>query len=250
MRRALAFLAFLILASTSPFFAGAALAQECPQTSATGPTIASAQRTLEGVLIYHDDIRQWFELKLDQPQCEQSSIQLAASDDTGTTLEVLRGCRVKSTGYIDFSGTGYFSLDTWQSVQKIEAEGSCTKQMPFPDYSRERPDNSIQEYRVDMHLEYGRGDDPIMFRITSSGRELNPWQAYASYILTSGFVLYGQCGEGFVVDKVFGTPQANPSHFGEPRSKEDMASFDPESAAASGKRELHLSYTCMRDQSQ
>jgi hypothetical protein len=223
------------------------LAQECPQPSATGATIASTARTLEGSLIYHDGIRKWFELKLDQPQCGQSSIELVTLMDTWTALEVLRGCRVKSTGSIDFSPTGYYSLDTYQNVEQIEPEGPCTRQLPFPDYSKERPDNSVQEYRVDMHIEYVRGDNPIMFRITSSGKELHPWQAYASYILTGGFVLYGFCGEGFVVDRVFGTPEANPSHFDEPRTKDDMAMFDPENAAASGKRDLHLSYTCVRD---
>jgi len=45
---------------------------------------------------------------------------------------------------------------------------------------------------------------------------------------------------------VFGTPQANPSHFDEPRTSSDMAMFDPESAAAAGKKDLHLGYTCVR----
>jgi hypothetical protein len=92
-----------------------------------------------------------------------------------------------------------------------------------------------------MYIKYVPGDHPITFRITSSGRDLNPWQAYASYLLTGGFVLYGHCGEGFVVDRVFGAPEAKPSHF------DDMAAFDPESAAASGKTDLYLSYTCVRD---
>ena len=82
--------------------------------------------------------------------------------------------------------------------------------------------------------------------MSSASASLRPWQAYASYLLTGGFVLYGHCGEGFVVDKVFGTPQATPSHFDEPRTSHDMAMFDPESAAASGKKDLHLGYTCVR----
>jgi hypothetical protein len=224
-----------------------ALAQECPQRSATGATVASAPRTIEGSLIYHNDIRHWFELRLDQPQCGQSSIQLVVLEGTWTALEVLRGCRVKSTGPIDFSGTGYYSLDTYQNVRRIETVGSCTRQLAFPDYSKERPDDSVREYRVDMYIKYAPGDHPIKFRITSSGKELHPWQAYASYLLTGGFVLYGHCGEGFVVDKVFGTPEAKPSHFDEPRTENDMAAFDPESAAALGKKDLHLSYTCVRD---
>jgi hypothetical protein len=98
-----------------------------------------------------------------------------------------------------------------------------------------------------MHVIYGPEDHPIIFRVSSAGRELRPWQAYASYWLTGGFVLYGLCGEGFVIDKVFGTPQANPGHLDDPRTPDDKAEFDPESAAQSGKRDLHLGYTCIRN---
>jgi len=223
-----------------------ALAQQCPQTSATGPTLASQAQTLEGRLIFHNGIRQWFELKLDQPQCGQTSVELVRGERDWTPLQVLRGCRVRSKGAIDFSGTGYYSLDTYQAVDQIEPVGSCPLQLPFPDYSKTKPEKSVHEYRVDMHVNYRPGDHPIIFRVSSASKELRPWQAYASYWLTGGFVLYGHCRDGFVVDKVFGTPQAKPSHFDEPRTSGDMATFDPETAAASGKKDLHLGYTCVR----
>jgi hypothetical protein len=98
-----------------------------------------------------------------------------------------------------------------------------------------------------MHVNYEPGDHPIVFRVTSAGKELRPWQAYASYSLTGGFVLYGHCGDGFVVDGVFGTPEAHPGHFDDPRSAGDMAAFDPESASAAGKKDLQLGYTCVRE---
>lgn len=223
-----------------------AFAQQCPQADPTGPVVESKVRTLVGRLIFHDGIRKWFELKLDQPQCGQTSIQLVRGEHTWTMLEVLRGCRVRSNGALDFSGTGYYSLDTYQSVDKIEPVGACSRQPPFPDYSKTKPDSSIRGYRVDMHVNYRPGDHPIIFRASSAGKTLQPWQAYASYNLTGGFVLYGHCGEGFVVDKVFGPPEATPSHFDEPRTLDDMAAFDPESAAAVGKKDLHLGYTCVR----
>ena len=99
-----------------------------------------------------------------------------------------------------------------------------------------------------MHVKYD-GDHPIQFRISSGGKELKPWQAYASYFFTGGYVLYGYCGAGFVVNKVFGTPQASPSHFEEPRTSGDAAMFDPEGAAASGNKNMHLVYTCLSAQS-
>ena len=114
------------------------------------------------------------------------------------------------------------------------------KQPPFPDYSKAKPDKSIRSYRVEMAIDYEQGDHPMFFRVTSSGKELKPWQAYASYVLTGGFVLYGYCADGFAVDKAFGTPEAKPQVI-------DSALFDPESAAAAGKKKLHLGYTCMRE---
>jgi hypothetical protein len=222
--------------------AAPALAQECPQTNRTGPTVASEVRTLMGRLIFHDGIRKWFELKLDQPQCGQPSIQLVRIERDWTPLEVLRGCRVRSRGALDFSGTGYYSLDTYQSVDQIEPVGTCAPQSPFPDYSKAKPDKSIRAYSVDMYVNYRPGDHPIIFRVSSKGRTLRPWQAYASYSFTGGFVLYGHCAEGFAVDTVYGTREAKPSHLdGEP-----LAAFDPENAATAGKNDLHLGYTCVR----
>jgi hypothetical protein len=224
----------------------AAAAQQCPQASTTGPSVESEVRTLEGSLVFHDSIRKWFELKLDRPKCGQTSIELVRRDGDWTLLQVLRACRVKSSGHIGFSPTGYYSLDSYLDVDHIEPVGACARQLPFPDYSNAIPDRSIREYRVDMYLDYEAGDHPITFRVSSARKQLQPWQAYASYMLTGGFVLYGRCGEGFVIDKVFGTPQAKPSHFDGPRTPDDMAMFDPETAAASGKKDLHLGYTCAR----
>jgi hypothetical protein len=129
----------------------------------------------------------------------------------------------------------------------IEPTGACDRQPPFLHYSKAKPDKDIRTYHVDMHVNYGAGDHPIVFRVTSAGKELRPWQAYASYWVTGGFVLYGHCGDGFVVDKVFGAPEAHPGHFDDPRTSSEMAMFDPESAAAAGKKDLQLGYTCVRN---
>jgi hypothetical protein len=230
--------AILILCAVST--AGLAAAQACPKSSETGPSVSSGVRTLEGRLLFHDDIRQWFELKLDSPQCGEASVQLIQEEPTGTPLEVLRGCRVKSRGALDFPSTGYYSARIYQDVQAIEPVGECSRQPLFPDYSKARPDKAIRAYRVDVHVQYEPGDHPIVFRVTSAGKELKPWQAYASYVLTGAFVLYGHCGDGFVVDRVFGTPEAHPDHV------DYRAAFDPEGAAAVGTKNLELGYTCVR----
>jgi hypothetical protein len=203
-------------------------------------------RTLEGELVFHDGIRQWFELRLDQPQCGQSSVELVPGNSP--KLQALRGCRVRSTGSIGFSPTGYYSLAISQTLGEIEPIGMCDLKAPFPDYSSAKPEKAIRAYRVEMHVDYEPGDHPIIFRVSGSDKELQPWQAYASYLLTGGSVLYGYCGDGFVVDKVFRTPQAAPQHFEEPRTPDDAAMFDPEGAAQSGVKDLHLGFTCVRKQ--
>ncbi len=97
-----------------------------------------------------------------------------------------------------------------------------------------------------MNINYRKGDHPVVFHVTGHGVALRPWQAYAGYDLTGGFVLYGRCAQGFVVDKVFGTPQTSPGHFATPRTADDMAEYDSESAAAAGHPDLMLGYTCVR----
>jgi hypothetical protein len=134
----------------------------------------------------------------------------------------------------------------YEDLQAIEPIGTCQRKAPFRDYSNAKPNKGIRTYRVDMIINYRPADHPITFRVTSAGKELRPWQAYASYFLTSSGILYASCGQGFVVGKVLGTPEANPNHF-DPESPDDMAMFDPESAAAAGKWDLQLSYTCVRN---
>jgi len=159
---------------------------------------------------------------------------------------MLRDCRVKSTGAIDLSPTGYYSLETSQFVQEIQSVGTCARKPLFPDYSGAKLDKAIHAFRVDMRIDHQSEDHPIFVHVSSAGKELRPWQAYASYFLTGGFVLYGYCAKGFEVERVFGTPQASPQHFEEPHSPGDAAMFDPESAASSGIKDLHLGYTCVR----
>jgi hypothetical protein len=218
--------------------------QQCPMENSNGPSHPSETRTLEGQLIYHDGIRKWFELKLDRPECGRESVELVQGDGAfapgyPASLEILRGCHVRTKGVLDLPGTGYYSLGLYQAANEIVPVGECMKQPPFPDYSKAKPDKSIRSYRVEMTIDYEQGDQPIFFRVTSRGKELKPWQAYASYLLTGGFVLWGDCADGYAVDKAFGTPEAKPQVI-------DRAAFDPESAAAAGKKKLHLGYTCIR----
>ena len=240
------FVRLLYVVIVSCFLGEWAFAQDCPQTSPSGQDLPARSQALSGKLVFHDGLRQWFELKLDRAQCGQQSFQLVRGQRSWAPLQVFRGCQVVSRGSIDWSATGYYSLDMYQDVESVQPVGSCMQQAAFPDYSKLKPAEQVRQYRVEMNVNYEPGDHPIRFRVTSKGKEVSPWQAYATYNLTGGLVLYGQCGKGFVVDKVFGSPRANPAHFDVPRTPSDMAAFDPESAASAGEKHLRLSYTCVR----
>ena len=205
---------------------------QCPSVG----TEAEA-RTLQGRLIFHDGIEEWFELKLDQPQCGEASIELYGRDSNA--LAILRGCRIKSKGVLIVSARGNIR----QIVEQVESVGRCVHKAPFPDFSNVKPDSAIREYRVEMHL---NGSRPIHFRVSQAGKALRPWQAYASYLLTGGYLLYGWCADGFIVDKVFGTPEANPGHSEEARNPTDQAVFDLDRAAGLGRKDPDLGFTCVR----
>ena len=108
---------FLVLALVT-WASWPASGQHCPQHSRT-----SELRWLEGKLVFHDGLRQWFELKLDQPQCGQTSIELMWEGDKSTPLEILRGCRVRSRGIINVLVTGNYA----QQVEAVEPVGACSK---------------------------------------------------------------------------------------------------------------------------
>jgi hypothetical protein len=234
--------ALVVVLSTSSL----ASAQQCPRTPPNGAFLASQSRGLEGRVIYHDGIRQWFELRLDRPQCKQTSIQLVETSDGPGYLAAVRGCHVMSYGQIDTSGTGYFSLDLYQVVSSIKADRSCIRKPAFADHSHDLPNPHVRSYTVEMHVNYTRGDHPILFDVRSGKTRLSPWQAYASYDLTGGYVLYGHCGQGFVINRVFGTPAAHPNHFDDAKSPDDTAAYDPEAAAQAGVKNLNLGYSCIR----
>jgi hypothetical protein len=229
------------------FLAGkVAFGQDCPKWDKAGPDIPSKSRSLNGLLLFHNDLRQWFELKLDKVQCGQKSIQLIRISKSINALAVLRGCRVHAYGTLGDAGTTYYSLDMYQDVTRIAPDHPCIRKPLFPNYSKVQPDKSVQSYRVQMNLNYG-ADGPLLFHVSDGKRTLRPWQAYAKYDVSGSFMIEAHCSGGFVVDQVSGTPEAEPRHFDEPRTPDDSALFDPESAAGAKVYNLKMDYTCIRN---
>jgi len=229
--------------------AGIAFGQQPSQSTVKEPEVSSQAETLSGQLVYHDGLRKWFELKLDRAQSGQGSIQLIPGGEDPKPMQALRGCRVRSKGPVFSSPVGdpYYSLDTTQSVQHIEPVETCALKPPIPSSGNgTAPDKDVHDYQVDMRVNSSSGDHPVVFRVTSAGKELQPWQAWARYELTPGLALNGLCDGGFVVNQVFGTLQARPSLLTVPQDSQNIAVFDLRGAALSGKTDLQLGYTCVR----
>jgi hypothetical protein len=225
----------------------AAKAQECPKDNPNGPPFDSVSRRLTGKVVYHDEIRQWFELVLDSPTCRQSSVQLlqgggAFEVDEGNAhaIEVFRGCHVTVEGPLGIPGTGYYSADIYQNADKIDPAKDCLKQLPLPDYSKSKPDRSVRSYRVRTKLDYTARGGHIFIIAQSGKRLLSPWQTYASYWLTGGYAFYGYCAEGFDMTQLRGTPEAKPWMV------DNYAAMDPEGAVEKHIRWVTMEFTCRK----
>lgn len=226
-----------------------ALAQDCPKDNSNGPPVPSQQRTLQGQLVWHNDLRGWFGLKTDGEVCGVHEVQLIADpgDNFGPRWKVieqrterLRECRVRSQGFLQIPMTGYYSAPVYQIVTKIEPVGPCTPKAAFPDYSEAKPKSGLDRYTVSMSFDYGH-KSPLIAHVAAHGQELRPWQAYAHYDLTGGFVFYAYCATGFGATKFQGTPEAKPWLV------DAYIALDPEEAAAKHVTHITLQYTCQKE---
>ena len=70
-----------------------AKAQSCPMDSQPGPARPSVSRMLSGKVVYHDEIRKWFELSLDAPVCGEKKLQLLV-DQRWIAIASRCGCNI------------------------------------------------------------------------------------------------------------------------------------------------------------
>ena len=97
-------------------------AQVCPSEDGSGPGVPS---TLHGKLIYHEDLRTWHALKLDQKVCNWESIQVISTKLNWNYVHRFRGCAVTITGNLFTPMTGYYSLGLAMDVDKIQPDDNC-----------------------------------------------------------------------------------------------------------------------------
>src|SRR5713226_3530041 len=146
----------LIVLSIALLAAVAVDAQTCPARDEHGPFEASRDSVLHGTLQLHDELRQWIGIKLDQPACEQTEVQLIFSEaKTWRKAEALRGCTVTATGKLFDSPTGYYSADMAISDASLKPDPDCH---PFP--IKENPHlvpvpQTLRTYHASISVDYG-----------------------------------------------------------------------------------------------
>jgi len=194
------FVAFLLV--------GCARAESCP--THTGE--ASEESILHGRLLYHDDLRQWLGVKLDQVACGQREIQLVFADSGALRkAKALRGCAVTVNGKLYESPTGYYSAPLAMSDARLSPDPSCHPSPVDPDLSIVSIPQDVRTYNVSITIDYhGKGHVQVrVWRDQKKQIPLNPWQAYAHYLLTGGqdFIWFG-CRAGFRLSRVALSPRS------------------------------------------
>jgi hypothetical protein len=185
------------------------LAQACPTAadSETGSDTAHSS-VLHGRMVYHNDLRQWLGLRLDKPACGQYEIQLVFNDAAAwSNAEALRSCQVTVIGKIFESPTGYYSAVLAVSEPSLLPDRSCHAFPTKPDLSAAPIASSVHLYHVSITVDY-RGKGQVSVHVSDGNRTtpLEPWQAYAHYMLTGGAdVIWFGCRKEFQLEHARGT---------------------------------------------
>lgn len=195
--------------SVFPFLA--ANAQGCPVRDDRGPAEASVASTLHGTILFHDELRQWLGLKLDQATCGQFEVQLVFSDtDAWRNAETLHGCSVTATGKLFDSPTGYYSAEVAISDPALKPDQSCHPSSIKADQPNAPPPVGLKSFRASITVDY-RGKGHVDVRVWQSGTKalLQPSKSFVRYHLTGGQdVLWFGCREGFGVRRITQTPKS------------------------------------------
>ncbi|HVO80381.1 MAG TPA: hypothetical protein VMT28_06605 [Terriglobales bacterium] len=184
--------------------------QSCPSESEDGSE-AHDVSTLHGTLVYHDELRQWLGLKLDQPACGEAEIQLVVSDDAaGRRAKTLRGCAITITGRLYLAPTGYYSAELAVFDGVLQPDSSCHPYPLEPDPSLAPIPPNVHSYHVSITVDYrGKGHKDVA--VWQGGNKhvlLKPWQAYAGYFLTGDAVMLRvYCAKSFQLTGVLQDPR-------------------------------------------
>jgi hypothetical protein len=147
----------LILIATALLGAATVNGQTCPADGKQG--ISDKPSVLQGTLLLHEEIREWIGLKLDQPACGLTEVQLVFSKpEAWREAKSLRGCKVTATGQLFESPTGYYSADVAISNGALKPDASC-KPSPIEEDPGTAPISpNVKTYHASIIVDYrGKG---------------------------------------------------------------------------------------------
>jgi len=199
-----------------PLFLGSvASGQNCPLTQERGPGEASAPSTLRGTLVFHDELRQWLGLQLEQQACGEADVQLIFSDAKAWRIaESFRGCAISATAKLFDSPTGYYSAQIAMADPELKPDPSCHPFPIRPDPTSAPIPKDVKSFRASITVDYrGKGHVAVQVWDAASKQPLEPWQAFVHYHLTGGTdVMWFGCHADFKIGDMTQAPKS-PSGF-------------------------------------
>jgi hypothetical protein len=200
---ALAFAAIALLGAAT-----AARAQSCPKDNPSSVDIAPEASTLHGTVVYHDELREWLGLRLDQSACGEDEIQLEFTDKSGNGFRravALRNCGVTAKGKLYNSPSGYYSTGVAMNDPPLVPDASC---QPFPvkrDPATFYVPDELKLVHATITVDYrnrGHVDVKTWYEAKKEQIQLKPWQTYINYFLTGGGdTMWISCRKYFRMDK-------------------------------------------------
>lgn len=185
----------------------AAAGQSCPAENGPNAGDAPEPSTLHGKLVFHNDLRGWLGLKLDNPACGDSEIQLAFNEANERRAMSLRGCKVTAAGKIFETATGYWSARLAITDAHLLADQSCKPHPLLPDYSKATP-RELKSYYAEITVDYKH--QPVQVAVwadRTKQKKVAPSHAYIHASFSGApDVLWIRCAEGFVASSATQNP--------------------------------------------
>lgn len=186
-----------------------ARAQSCPSENDDDLNVAKTASTIRGTIVRHHELRNWLGLKLDQPVCGETEIELTFdSSARWRETETLRGCQATATGVIFDGVTGYYSTKYAIQDAQIQPDASCRPFPIAPDPAKFTVPNGLRSYRVSIKIDTRGSGHTAMHARKSFHRKLpGPWLVYVNYWLNGGGdLVWLGCADHFIMSSMTAKP--------------------------------------------
>jgi hypothetical protein len=192
----------LVILATALLAVAAAAGQSCPKDKGSGKAEALRASSLHGRLVFHDELRRWLGIKLEQPVCGQAEIELVFSTtDLWRKAKALNGCTITATGKLYYGLTGYYSTEMAIMDPTLRPDPSCKPHAVETDPATVKVPASIKAFHASVTVDYrGKGHVHVEAWEGDDRRKalLEPSQAYVSYSLAGATdAIRFSCRDGF-----------------------------------------------------